>query len=498
MLMPLKRFFRFSCFLILPLFLHASCATMTGPGVSSEEIAQREPELEAKAERYRTAQEARVRTIAERLVSFMPAEDQAQLKDFHYEVSDSPDMNANVDNSRMQVNYGLLRFVDSDDELAVVIAHELAHVVKGHYGKSIASSVLATTAGIAAGVAIDSVAAGAGTIVGQGLSMGIKGGLNRDLEREADYFGFQYVYLAGFDLQKGIGVWERFVVEAPKANTLGLLSTHPPAIERLIRAEKTLKELQSLNIQPHTFNRPEGTASVSVGPSLLNRTLAVPGNMVTGSLATVASVVKTPMSLADGNNASTGKPSTKNAAVTAAPSDEQKEIEALKKEIQRMQEAEAERKKLAQDQASAQVQKQRELEEALLTAREVSKEQRFAKFSIKDMGIAAKVTNLWLGQTVSGEQLLFPLDQRKIDWFMVYSPFSFRAFTDPTYRAYWYAPNGKLFSEQSFKKSKIRSDFVKTTLEWDPALGDFLIGKWLVRVFVKGELVDERNFEIIK
>ena len=32
---------------------------------------------------------------------------------------------------------------------------------------------------------------------------------------------------------------------------------------------------------------------------------------------------------------------------------------------------------------------------------------------------------------------------------------------------------------------------------WDPALGQFLVGKWLMRVFEDGKLLDERTFEII-
>ena len=42
-------------------------------------------------------------------------------------------VNALTNGEQIYVTYGLLRFVDNDDELAVVLGHELAHIVMGHH-----------------------------------------------------------------------------------------------------------------------------------------------------------------------------------------------------------------------------------------------------------------------------------------------------------------------------------------------------------------------------
>jgi len=121
---------------------------------------------------------------------------------------------------------------------------------------------------------------------------------------------------------------------------------------------------------------------------------------------------------------------------------------------------------------------------------------------VQDMGLAKSVTNLWVTKKVSGAQSIFPLSQREVDWYVQYKQWSANSLKSLAmirrhYRVYWYAPDGRLFSERDFEQISGRADFAKTTLEWDPSLGQFLVGKWLMRVFEGGQLLDERNFEIL-
>ncbi len=485
--------------LILMAVYHSSCATTTGPSVSSQEVDSRRKELEAKSAQFKIRQVARVRAISQRLITFMPAEDQEKLKDLQYQVSDSADINAGVTPNKMVVNYGMLRFVESDDELAVVIGHELAHLAKGHYGKKVAIGVVATTVGLAAGAAVEGITQGSGVggMVAKGVSRGISGGFSKEYEREADYFGFQYVYLAGFDLAAGSAIWERFAIEAPSTMTRGLFATHPASPERLIRAEKTLAELVSQGITPNNFNRPSGAAAQAAGQGLLGRTLGLPAKAVTMPLSTAVSAVTSPMQFVNSNQNSSGQPASRD----QDQSEVQNELETLRQEIKRLKEAEGKRKKDA-EQSEDIARQQADMERVLLEAKEAAKELRYAEFGLLDMGLAKKVTNLWLGKKVTGEQLIFPLSQGSVDWFAQYEQWSSNSWKalglqHRKYRAYWYAPNGRLFSEQDFMQSKVRAEFAKTTLKWDPELGKFLTGKWLVRIFEDGKLLDERTFEII-
>ena len=162
----------------------------------------------------------------------------------HFSVVASQSVNAAASGNLVIVTYGLLNFVRNDDELAVVIGHEIAHIVRGHLLKR---------------QGIDFIAALIAFGISQGLSDKIRqssrigshlGGMfdakfSRDFEREADYFGIIFAYLAGFDVEKGIAVWERFAIELPQSLNASLLADHPTTTERLLRVKDLVKKLKS-------------------------------------------------------------------------------------------------------------------------------------------------------------------------------------------------------------------------------------------------------------
>lgn len=471
--------------LFLVFTMVSGCATTIGPSVSSSEVAAKTSELEAKAAQYRASQLKRVWVIGQRLISLMPAEDREKLSGIRYEVVEKSEINAFATWGKLGVTYGMLRFCESDDELAVVISHELAHLTKGHVGKSVGTSVVAAAIGVAAGAALSTVAPGVGSPVAQGISQGIAGGFSRDYEREADYFGLQYAYVGGFDVIPGSKVWERFAIEVPKSMTADLFSTHPPTPERLVRAEKTLEELAVSGIQPNAFNVPGRVeAPTSQPPSLLKQTMGLPVRVAVAPVTVLHQAAGTSL-----------------AALPSEPASKSETANDPQRQIQMLLEEQQKREQALSDEKRRQILEQEEMEQVLLEAKETAKQYRYAEFGVKEMGLAKQVTNLWLGQKVEGKQLLFPLSHGKIEWFAAYGQatggtFKALALMHRKYRAYWYTPDGRLYSEQDFIQSRTRADFAKTTLEWDPELGQRLLGKWLVRVFQDGKLIDERTFEV--
>ncbi len=471
-----------SAFFILGIcFTSFSCAT-SGPAVSPVEVDQKRAELETKAAKYKETQLNRVKAITDRLIQFMPAEAQAKLKNIQVKVSDEADINAHASFNELVVNYGLLRFTDSDDQLATVVAHELAHIVKGHVQKNLATNVIATAAGAVAGTAIDSVGgSGIGSVVSAGLRNGIAGAFSRDFEREADYYGFQYLYIAGFDVLKGAEIWERFAIEAPKSMTSNLFSTHPSSPERLIRAEKILTELQTQGVSQNLFQHAGFSMPM---PTALFRKVSSMG-FVAGQSAGVQS------SFSGSQKADDSSSDAAKAELKAL----RDEIAQLKKEQAALEQNGEHQNKTQQDQVL--------LERALEEAQEANKQLRYAEFGVKNMGIAKKVTNFLVAKRVEGEQRIFSVSQGSIDWFVQYDQKSFNSFKALAlqyrkYRIYWYSPNKKLYSEQDFLQSQVRIEFAKTTLTWDQSLGNYLIGEWKVRVFEDGKLLDERTFEIVR
>jgi len=93
------------------------------------------------------------------------------------------------------------------------------------------------------------------------------------------------------------------------------------------------------------------------------------------------------------------------------------------------------------------------------------------------------------------------VNEGEINWFVQYDRLgnqTWGSLSKPRkYRAYWYSPNGRLYLQRDFAQTKGRTDLAKTNLQWDPALGKYVLGKWLMRVFQDGEMLDERMFEVV-
>jgi hypothetical protein len=145
----------------------------------------------------------------------------------------------------VRVNYGMLKLVRSDDELAAVLGHEIVHILKSHVEKS------ATIRGIGALIATGVIVAGAARGVNvtdavdgiRGLTTITDRGFSRDYEREADYLGLYLADQAGFDINAALSYWEHIGAVAPQLSA-NYLSTHPSTPERFVRIQKTIDEIE--------------------------------------------------------------------------------------------------------------------------------------------------------------------------------------------------------------------------------------------------------------
>ncbi len=173
---------------------------------------------------------------------------------FTFTVLDSPDINAfATPGGYIYVNRGLLAYLDSEAELAGVMAHEIGHVTARHAARqqtaNVTNGVLATMAYILTG---SSDVADASTMAGTALVRGY----GRDHELEADSLGAEYMHKTGYDtdaLLEVIGVLkdqEQFQrVKARSsgkkvASYHGLYATHPRNDARLQQVIRTASELE--------------------------------------------------------------------------------------------------------------------------------------------------------------------------------------------------------------------------------------------------------------
>lgn len=134
---------------------------------------------------------------------------------------------------------GLFDLVSNDDQLASVVAHEVAHVTAKHVNERFSQqSVLA-----GGGTVLGSASSGLGiltqstilSIYGMGTSVGALG-FNRKKEMEADYMGLIYMARAGYDPREARAFMEK--MEAANAGRTAppkWLSTHPTHPERILQ-----------------------------------------------------------------------------------------------------------------------------------------------------------------------------------------------------------------------------------------------------------------------
>jgi predicted Zn-dependent protease len=174
--------------------------------------------------------------------------------EFTFTVIDSPDINAfATPGGYVYVNRGLLAYLDSEAELAGVIAHEIGHVTARHASRQKSAKTTNTVVGFMAYVITGSSdLAEASNIAGTTLVRGY----GREHELEADSLGAEYMHKTGYDsytLLEVIGVLkdqEQFQRVKAKstgkkvASYHGLYSTHPRNDARLKQVIRTAGELE--------------------------------------------------------------------------------------------------------------------------------------------------------------------------------------------------------------------------------------------------------------
>lgn len=181
------------------------------------------------------SQVSRVRAIANRLIpqtaAFRP---DATRWAWEVNVLTAPDINAWVmPGGKMAVNTGLIEKLNlSDDELAAVIGHETAHVLREHARERASEQALAGV-----GISIASAVLGVGDIGQKGMEfayMGLLGLPNsRKHETEADRIGVELAARAGYDPRAAITLWQKMGQAAGGEPSFKFLSTHPTREDRL-------------------------------------------------------------------------------------------------------------------------------------------------------------------------------------------------------------------------------------------------------------------------
>ncbi len=142
-------------------------------------------------------------------------------------------INAYAKFSGIEFTTGMVHFADDDDELAVIMGHELAHITSHHLPKNIGMAALCGTVGGLTGP------------FAPFATQALYAPYSRGNEREADYIGLIYAHNAGYDIEKGVRLWKRFALEIPKSRSKSFLRSHPASPERILRVKKVVELIKS-------------------------------------------------------------------------------------------------------------------------------------------------------------------------------------------------------------------------------------------------------------
>jgi predicted Zn-dependent protease len=202
---------------------------------SSKEYAELMAEARQKGVLNRNpAQVSRVKAIAARLIQQVGAF-RPDAKGWAWEsnILSLSEVNAwCMPGGKIAVYTGLMEKLSiTDDELAAVLGHEMAHALREHARERASEQAVAGL-----GIQILSAVAGVGDTgqkVGEYAYMGLIGLPNsRSHETEADRIGVELAARAGYDPRAAITLWQK-MGNVSGGESIKFLSTHPPREDRL-------------------------------------------------------------------------------------------------------------------------------------------------------------------------------------------------------------------------------------------------------------------------
>lgn len=236
----------------LALLFVTACSTVPETGRTTLMLLSVEEEQQLGTDSYRqilaesklsqnATYNARLDAVAKRIIGAVGG-DMAASTPWEYHVIEDEQVNAfALPGGKIAVYSGLMKMA-TDEELAFVIAHEVAHITARHGAErmsqetvvSLVGAVLGSSISSQGGQALFQVAYGLGTQVGVTLPH------SRKNEYEADEIGTLYAARAGYNPQGCISMLQKLSELSGGNSTPEWLSTHPIDENRIARVNTLL------------------------------------------------------------------------------------------------------------------------------------------------------------------------------------------------------------------------------------------------------------------
>lgn len=189
----------------------------------------------------------RLQTIGKRLIAEVPyfRADAAQW-DWQINLIKSNELNANCGPGGKIIFYtGLIEQLKlTDDEIAAVMGHEIAHALREHsreaMSKAYGAEIAKTTASILLGVSQNAMSV-ADTAVQYGMTLPN----SRSNENEADLIGLELAARAGYNPNAAVTLWQK-MAQAGGSAPPEFMSTHPSSSNRIASLQAAIPKVMPL------------------------------------------------------------------------------------------------------------------------------------------------------------------------------------------------------------------------------------------------------------
>jgi hypothetical protein len=164
----------------------------------------------------------------------------AAIADYRVRLKYDAAVNARATGRAIEINRAMIDFCENDEELAFIVAHELAHNALRHHRDFAINYALGTAADLAL------LFAGVPTPNAVGLVNALWP--SKAYESEADYLAVVLLQRTGYDPEKVLDFWPRLSALAPLPQRGPLfIGTHPDFAERQARLRLALEHLRPTN-----------------------------------------------------------------------------------------------------------------------------------------------------------------------------------------------------------------------------------------------------------
>jgi predicted Zn-dependent protease len=185
--------------------------------------------------------------------------DDAELFEWEFNLIDDNQANAwAMPGGKIAFYTGILPITQDEDGLAVVMGHEIAHIVAKHGSERMSQALTTQLGGVALSVALRDRPQQTQQLFyaayGLGAAVGVELPFSRRMEREADRLGLVFMARAGYDPHAAIAFWQRMEAMERGPQPPEFLSTHPSHARRIRDIERHLPEALEHYQRPVTHN----------------------------------------------------------------------------------------------------------------------------------------------------------------------------------------------------------------------------------------------------